>query len=441
MTSAHANVQTASVVDGARFGSLQFLVAALCAAVAMLDGFDTQAIAYVAPSIAESWKLQPSAFGPIFGGGLLGLTIGALIFSPVADKLGRKIVIVTCVALFGVCSLLTATADTLQSLLMYRVLTGIGLGGAMPNIIALTNEYAPSRMKATLVTVMFCGFPLGSTLGGLITAPLIQAHGWQAVFIVGGAVPLVFIPILLVFLPESIRFLAIRGERKEAVAGILARIDSRASADSFIAEVRAEAGARDQPQRFPVFELFRDGRARRTLVVWVAFFMNLLVMYFLVNWLPSLLRNTGLSLEIAILSTALLNLGGVVGGIVLGRLIDKRNPYLILGTAYAAAAVFIALIASFTGNVPFLLAATAFAGMGVSGAQIGLNAVTAASYPTAIRSTAIGWALGAGRVGSILGPTIGGVLLGLGWAPASLLMAAVIPAVIAAAAVISLRYI
>jgi len=439
----HANVQTtpASVIDDAPFGSLQFFVAALCAVVAMLDGFDTQAIAYVAPSIVDDWKLQPAAFGPIFGGGLLGLTIGALILSPFADKFGRKVVIVACVVMFGVCSFLTASADSLQHLLMYRVLTGIGLGGAMPNIIALTNEYAPSRMKATLVTVMFCGFPLGSTLGGFLTAPLIQAYGWQSVFLVGGAAPLVLVPILMFFLPESIRFLATRDSRKETVAAILSRIDPRASVDGFIAEVRAEAGTQHQQRRFPVLELFRDGRARRTLVVWTVFFMNLLVMYFLVNWLPSLLRNSGLPLQIAILSTALLNLGGVAGGIVLGRLIDRRDPYLVLGVAYAAAAGFIALIASFTSNVPFLLIATTFAGVGVSGAQIGLNAVTAASYPTAIRSTAIGWALGVGRVGSILGPTIGGVLLGLGWTPGSLLMAAVIPAAIAAAAAISLRYV
>jgi len=377
----------------------------------MLDGFDTQAIAYVAPSIAEDWKLQPGAFGPIFGGGLLGLTIGALFLSPLADRVGRKAVIVGCVFMFGSCSLLTIQADNLQQLLVYRLLTGIGLGGAMPNIIALTNEYAPSHAKATMVTVMFCGFPLGSTLGGLLTAPLIQAYGWRSVFFVGGAIPLVLTPILMFFLPESTRFLATRA-------------DSRA-----------------QQRRFPVLELFRDGRARRTLVVWTVFFMNLLVMYFLVNWLPSLLRNTGLPLEIAILSTALLNLGGVVGGIALGRLIDRRDPYLILGAAYAAAAAFIGLIASCTSNVPILLVATAFAGMGVSGAQIGMNAVTAASYPTAIRSTAIGWALGVGRVGSILGPTIGGVLLGLGWSPASLLAAAVVPAVIAAVAAISLRYV
>jgi AAHS family 4-hydroxybenzoate transporter-like MFS transporter len=311
----------------------------------------------------------------------------------------------------------------------------------MPNIIALTNEYAPSRFKATLVTVMFCGFPLGSMLGGFISVPLLQAYGWQSTFIVGGIVPLALVPVLLVLLPESIRFLASRGGSEVTIANTLARIDAQASPEAFIEQIRAESGSANTSRRFPVFELFRDGRARKTCVVWLAFFMNLLVMYFLVNWLPALVRSSGFSLDVAILSTALLNFGGVVGGIVLGRWIDRRNPYLILGAAYAVAAVFIAVLASSASGVVVLLAAASLAGFGVSGGQIGLNAVTAASYPTAIRATAIGWALGVGRVGSILGPTIGGALLSLGWNAESLLMTAAIPAAIASVAVIALRYV
>jgi MFS transporter, AAHS family, 4-hydroxybenzoate transporter len=443
LSAVRTDVATAqrTAVDQARFGSFQGNIVGLCALVAMLDGFDTQAIAYVAPSIADAWQIQSAAFGPIFGAGLMGLTIGALTFGPLADRFGRKALIVLCVALFGFCSLLTASAQSLNELMVYRVLTGIGLGGAMPNIIALTNEYAPARLKATLVTVMFCGFPLGSTVGGFISVPLIQTFGWQSVFIVGGAVPLVLVPLLIFFLPESIRFLAMRPGSEPVVNGILAKLDVKASVEAFIAAVRAESGSIGQPRRFSVFALFDEGRARRTSLVWIAFFTNLLVMYFLVNWLPSLIRGAGFPLDIAILSTALLNLGGVVGGIVLGQLIDRRNPYLILGCAYAAAAICIALIAFSGSNVILLLVFSTLAGVGVSGAQIGLNAVTAASYPTEIRATAIGWALGIGRVGSILGPVIGGLLLGIGWTPAALLLAAVVPALIAAAAVLALRHV
>lgn len=424
-------------IDHTRFGAFQVGITVLCGLVAMLDGFDTQSIAYVAPRIAEDWGLAASAFGPIFGAGLLGLTIGAFVLSSAADRYGRKVIILLSVAVFGVFALLTARARTIDELLALRLLTGIGLGGAMPNIIALTNEYAPARYKATLVTVMFCGFPLGSTIGGLVTAPLIADHGWSWVFLVGGAMPLALLPVLAWLLPESARFLALRPGREPRIAAILRRGAPDLTVEAFVASVRAESGG-DAP-RFPVAALFAEGRAGRTLLVWTAFFMNLLVMYFLVNWLPSLLKTLGMPLKTAILSTALLNLGGVIGGVVLGRLIDRRDPYLILSAAYFAAAIFIAVIALAGPNTVLLLAAATACGFGVSGAQIGLNAVTANAYPTAVRSTGIGWALGVGRIGSILGPTIGGALLAIGWTPQALLLAAIVPALAAAAAVFALR--
>ncbi|MET3663626.1 MFS transporter [Caulobacter sp. 1776] len=426
-------------IDHTRFGAFQVGITVLCGLVAMLDGFDTQSIAYVAPRIAEDWGLAPSAFGPIFGAGLLGLTIGAFVLSSAADRYGRKIIILLSVAIFGIFALLTARARTIDELLALRLLTGIGLGGAMPNIIALTNEYAPARYKATLVTVMFCGFPLGSTIGGLVTAPLIADHGWSWVFLLGGAMPLALLPVLAGLLPESARFLALRSGKEALVAAILRRAAPDLTVEAFVASVRAESGDGGQVRRFPVVALFADGRAGRTLLVWTAFFMNLLVMYFLVNWLPSLLKSLGLPLKTAILSTALLNLGGVIGGVVLGRLIDRRDPYLILSAAYFAAAVFIAAIALAGANTALLLAAATACGFGVSGAQIGLNAVTANAYPTAVRSTGIGWALGVGRIGSILGPTIGGALLAMGWSPQALLLTAIAPALVAAAAVFALR--
>lgn len=426
-----------SVLDQAPFGRFQMSIVLLCALVAMLDGFDTQSIAYVAPRMTEEWGLHAAAFGPIFGAGLLGLAVGAFVFSPLADRFGRKGVLLLCVAIFGVFALLTARVTGLNDLLLLRFLTGLGLGGAMPNIIAITSEYAPSRIKATLVTVMFCGFPLGSTLGGLAAAPLMASHGWQGVFVAGGVMPLVLLPVLALFIPESARFLAMRPGREARLTAILRRVDPTTLTDSFIAGVRAETS--EKPRAFPVLDLFAEGRARQTLLVWLAFFMNLLVMYFLVNWLPSLLKDQGQPLKIAILSTALLNLGGVVGGIVLGRLIDRGDPYLVLGATYLASALFVGGIALAGSHVVLLLAAATACGFGVSGAQIGLNAVTAAAYPTAMRSTGIGWALGVGRVGSILGPVIGGMMLGMGWSPQALLRFAVIPALISAGAVLALR--
>jgi MFS transporter, AAHS family, 4-hydroxybenzoate transporter len=433
--SAANTIDITKVIDEARFGRFQLLILVLCAWIALLDGFDTQAIAYVAPVIAEQWGIAMAGFGPIFGAGLAGLTVGAFVLSPAADRFGRKYVILLSVLLFGIFALVTARATTLNELLVYRFLTGLGLGGAMPNIIALTSEYAPKRMCALLIAIMFCGFPLGSTIGGVISAPLIGALGWQAVFVVGGVLPLVTLIALFIWLPESIRYLMTRDAADDRIARSLLRLDptiSPTAASRFVMHGSRASG-------FPVTKLLGEGRASMTVLLWIAFFMNLLVMYFLVNWMPSLLKASGLPLNIAILSTAVLNAGGVVGAIVLGRLVDRLDPYLVLGGAYSASALFIAGIALGSANVWTLMISTFLAGFGVVGAQIGMNALAASLYPTAIRSTGVGWALGVGRIGSIIGPVAGGALLGLGWNAQSVVLTAAVPAMLAGLAVIALR--
>lgn len=428
-------VDVTGVIEQARFGSFQLLILILCAWIALLDGFDTQAIAYVAPVIAEQWGIAMAGFGPIFGAGLAGLTVGAFVLSPAADRFGRKNVILLSVLLFGIFALITARATTLNELLIYRFLTGLGLGGAMPNIIALTSEYAPKRMRALLIAVMFCGFPLGSTVGGVVSAPLIGAFGWQSVFVVGGILPLASLVALCVWLPESIRYLMARGIADERIDRLIARLDPAASRTA----ERRYAMPDPQAAGFPVTKLLQEGRAPMTLLLWVAFFMNLLVMYFLVNWMPSLLKASGLPLNVAILSTAVLNAGGVVGAIVLGRFVDRLDPYLVLGGAYSASALFIAGIAFGSANIWTLMISTFLAGFGVVGAQIGMNALAASLYPTSMRSTGVGWALGVGRIGSIIGPVAGGMLLGFGWNAQSVVLTAAVPAMLAGLAVIALR--
>ncbi|MGY3347314.1 MULTISPECIES: MFS transporter [unclassified Bradyrhizobium] len=434
MTAANI-VDVTEVIEQARFGRLQLLILVLCAWIALLDGFDTQAIAYVAPVIAEQWGIAMAGFGPIFGAGLAGLAVGAFVLSPAADRFGRKSVILLSVLLFGIFAAVTARATTLNELLVYRFLTGLGLGGAMPNIVALTSEYAPKRMRALLIAIMFCGFPLGSTIGGVISAPLIGAFGWQAVFVVGGVLPLLTLIVLFAWLPESIRYLVTRDVADSRIAELLARLDpaiSPAAAGRYVVPGSRASG-------FPVTKLLAEGRASMTVLLWVAFFMNLLVMYFLVNWMPSLLKASGLPLAVAILSTAVLNAGGVVGAIVLGRFVDRLDPYLVLGGAYLASALFIAGIAFGSGHVWTLMVSTFLAGFGVVGAQIGMNALAAGLYPTEIRSTGVGWALGVGRIGSIIGPVAGGVLLGFGWTAQSVVLTAAVPALLAGLAVLALR--
>jgi MFS transporter, AAHS family, 4-hydroxybenzoate transporter len=385
--------------------SIQWRVVVLCALVAACDGFDTQAIAFVAPAISKDWAVPPPQFGAIFSAGLVGLALGAFLFGSLADRVGRKSVILFCVALFGLSSMLTTLSSDMAALAVWRLITGLGLGGVLPNLIATTNEVGSPRHKNMLVMLMFCGFPLGATIGGLVSAPLIEAYGWHSVFIVGGVLPLVLLPLLYLFLPKP------------------SRLVSRSP----------EAGANN------IAQLFRDGRAVPTLLIWTAFFSNLLVMYFLVNWLPSLLSIAGSSLSVATLSTALLNLGGIVGAIVLSRLINGPRGLLVLAGAYGVAAAALLLIARADGNIPILLAGAGLAGAVIVGGQIAMNAATASFYPAQIRSTGIGWALGIGRIGSIVGPLLGGLLLGAGWQGTSAVMFAIIPTLIAACALLGVR--
>src|SRR6266404_3895158 len=286
-------VDVAEFIDQQPVGGCQIILILTCAAVLFLDGFDTQAIGYVAPALAKEWGLTKGALGPVFSAGLFGLMIGALLFGPLADRVGRKKIIILSTLAFGVGALVTAFVQDVNTLLAIRFLTGLGLGGAMPNAVAMTSEFNPRRRRATMVMIMFCGFSVGAALGGLLAAALIPQFGWRSVFVVGGAAPLLLVPILALRLPESVRFLALTGGANARVAELLASINPKAMftpATRFVVHEPGLAG-------IPVLHLFREGRTPVTLLLWVVFFMSLLDLYFLSNWLPTVLNDLGASVS------------------------------------------------------------------------------------------------------------------------------------------------
>jgi AAHS family 4-hydroxybenzoate transporter-like MFS transporter len=406
------------------------MVTALCALIVFLDGFDTQAIGYVAPAIIKSFGVSRSSLSPVFSASLVGLMLGALIGGPVSDRFGRRPVLLIGLLFFGVMSLLTATAESVQSLLILRLLTGLGLGCVMPNAISLTSEFAPERVRSTAVMVMFCGFSLGAALGGVASAVLIKDFGWQSVFIVGGILPCVAAVVAWRYLPESVRFLVVNNAPKERVVQILRKIDPNVNAAATIGVGDDE----HTKHKFPIKELFTDGRSILTLLLWVVFFMSLMDLYFLANWLPTLINDAGIPASSAALITTMLQVGGTVGTLLLGRVFDKMSPFRALAVIYLLAAVFIVAVGRAGTSVPILMATIFGAGFCVVGGQIGANALAARSYPTAIRATGVGWSLGIGRVGSIIGPIVGGVLLSLQWDMRELFLVAAIPAFIASVA-------
>jgi AAHS family 4-hydroxybenzoate transporter-like MFS transporter len=428
-----SSIDVAAFIDAQPVGGFQIRLLLTCAAVLFLDGFDTQAIGYVAPALAKEWGLSKGSLGPVFSAGLFGLMIGALVFGPLADRIGRRKIIIFSTLAFGIGTLATSVIDDVDSLLAIRFLTGLGLGGAMPNAVAMTSEFSPRRRRATMVMIMFCGFSVGAALGGFLAAALIPQFGWRSVFVVGGVAPLLLVPILALRLPESVRFLALTGRAHERVAELLGFISPRAvfaPATQFVVHEAELAG-------IPVLHLFRDGRTLVTLLLWVVFFMSLLDLYFLSNWLPTVLNDLGASVSEAAAIGSMLQVGGVVGTFALGSIID-RFSFRALALVYFVAVFAVGAIGQLGHSAVFVTMAIFAAGFCIVGGQIAANALAATFYPTSVRATGVGWALGIGRVGSIIGPLVGGALLIAKWSPGSVFMAAAGAALCAAVAAFSL---
>lgn len=423
-----------AILDRAPIGWFQIRVALLCAFVAMLDGFDTQSVAFVAPVIGQQWGITPDRFGLIFSAGLVGIMVGQVVLGPLSDRFGRRPVIIACTVAFGIGSFATVLADNWIVLLLLRFLTGIGLGGATPNIIALTAEVAPPRARSTMITTMFAGFPLGAAIGGYISSHLIPAFGWESVFILGGAAPLVLLFALLPWLSESPHYLLRREGRSARLERLL---DRMAGADRTpLPETPAPSASTAKAPGYGA--LFAGGLAGTTAQLWLAYFNSLLMIYFLMSWLPTVARESGLALDTAIISAVFLNLGGAIGGIVLGRLADRFGSFQTLAAGFAIAGISLVLI-GFVGNQTALLMTLAFiAGLFTIGGQTAMNAANAGLYPAEVRATALGGALAVGRIGSIVGPTVGGLLLAADWPLSSIFIAVSLPALLTALLAINL---
>ncbi len=428
-------VDVGVAVDSARLRPVSVAVLALCLLIAMCDGYDNQALAFTAPAIAKQWGIGMPAFAPVFSAGLFGLLLGSMLFGTLADHFGRRRLLILCAAFFGLATVATPFVTDPVQLMVVRFLGGLGIGGVPSAAAALVGETVPQQHRASFIAWTLIGIPLGGFFGGFVGAYCIPNYGWPSVYYAGGGVTLLVLLGCVVWLPESNRYLALRAADSARLARLMRRIDpdgGYTAADRFILPP-------EEDRRSSVAALFAEGRTRMTVLYWLAMVVNLLIFYFVVNWTPTLFRESGLSANLATLSTSAVNFGGMLFGLVLGGFCNR------IGTRNAAASTLIVaasglIIMSVLDGIPVAMMVGAFlAGAGGIGGASAMTMFGAESYPTALRSTGIGWALSAGRVGSVISPWVVGVPLGWGWHAQQILLLPIVPALAGATCILLSR--
>lgn len=431
-----AVVNVNETIDRHPITAYQAGILVLCMLVALVDGYDTQAVGYAAPGIARDLHLPMKLFGPVFSAGLLGAALGALSFGPLADRFGRKRFMVAATIIVAVFSFLTARVSSLAELLTYRFVAGLGLGGAVPAFLALGGEFAPVSKRGVFVALAFAAWPFGGLIGALTSSYVIPHLGWRFVFYLGSAVPLLITLILAAWLPESLRFLIARNIRLDEARRMLARI----APDAVAPDARLVASPEHAREGVPVKHLFTEGRAAKTVLLWVAFFMVFMVLVTVTAWTPTVLRSVGFSISAGALIIALNNAGSVCASALSGFLVDRFGPYKTLVPAFVLGGISLAAFGQATSTVAMLAVASTLAGFFLGGTGTGLVALAAALYPTTVRATGIGWGMGMGRLGQVFGPLGTGVLVGWGVGVAGVFSSAAVPCFIGALFVLLLRY-
>lgn len=421
-------------IDERPVSAFQWMILLLCFLIVTFDGLDAAIMGFIAPAVIQDWSISRAAFGPIMAAAMVGLAVGALISGPYSDRLGRRRVLLWSVAGFGLFSLLCAFARTPTELAALRFLTGLGLGAAMPNCTTLLSEYIPQRLRGLLITLMFMGFGLGSASGGFVSAWMVPQFGWHAVLMLGGVLPLLLLPILYFLLPESVDLMINRGFARQRIMVVLRRMGGQFANDVQFVTATSPVQAKSTSK---IRQLFTPRYRARTLSLWCTYFMGLVVIYLLTGWMPTLIKDAGVSLERAAIVTAMFQFGGLIGIVLVGAAMDRLNPKAVIALAYIGGALCIFALGFVEAGTTALGVLVFAAGFCINGAQTGLNAFAPGQYPTDFRATGVSWMLGIGRFGGILASFSGGALLSLGL-PMHVVFAVLgVPALLAAIAILA----
>ncbi|MEB5928212.1 MFS transporter [Acinetobacter schindleri] len=422
-------VNVNEVIDKAKFTPFHFNVVFWCLLIILFDGYDLAINGVALPLLMQEWSLSAVQAGMLASTALAGMMFGAMMFGTLADKIGRKKVIMICIVLFSGFTFAGGFASNPTEFGILRFLAGLGIGGVMPNLVALTSEYAPARLRATLVTTMFSGYAVGGVMAALLGAWFTPNFGWQIMFFIAG-VPLLLLPLIWKFLPESLTFL-VKAQKHDNARQMMQRLDDQLSLNDQTKLALSEIKIAE-----PAFvsSLFKQGRTASTLLFWLAFFMCLLTLYALGSWLPKLMMAAGYSLGNSLMFLLAMNIGAVIGTVGGGILADKFHLKPVIITLCLSGAVALSLL-GFKSPQPVIYFLVAVAGASAIGGQILLYSYVAQYYPLTVRSTGIGWASAVGRSGAIVGPILIGMLLGMELPHQLNFMAVGLPVVIVAIAV------
>ncbi|PKH27036.1 aromatic acid/H+ symport family MFS transporter [Enterobacterales bacterium CwR94] len=412
-----------TLINNRPLSRYQKKIIALCFTIVALDGLDIAIMGFIAPALRMEWGVSHHQLGMVISAALIGLALGAMFAGPMADRFGRRVIILSSVFFFGFWTLLSAFSANIEQLMLLRFLTGLGLGAAMPNVSTLVSEFSPEKRRSFIITVVFCGFTFGAAAGGFAASWLIPSFGWHAVLMLGGILPLMLVPFLLKMLPESVRFLITTQAASSRIRAIVEKL---------------APGSTEMDTQFQMSRHTRQRGAMQLVVtrpylfgscmLWGSYFMGLFLVYLIGSWLPTLVKDAGLTVAQAAIITAMYQAGGTVGSLFAGWLMDRINANLALAVIYFSGAVFTTAIGLSPAHAALLSAIAFCAGFCLNGANTGMNALSANYYPTHARATGSSWMHGIGRIGAILSAFVGAEMLTWGWSLTQVFLTLAIPA-------------
>ncbi|MBP1494198.1 MFS transporter [Acinetobacter nosocomialis] len=399
-------VALSDLINQQKVGRYQKFILVTCLLLMIMDGYDIQSMAYAAPMIIEDWGVQKTMLGVVFSASLFGLFVGSFLLSSLSDRFGRRPILLISTFMFSILMLLTPHVGNIEQLTVIRFITGVFLGGIMPNVMAYSSEIVPYKSRIFTMMVISCGYTVGAMLGGGISALLVPWGGWQSIFYFGGIIPLIIFFITFFKMPESLYFLS---EDNKNTPKILFWLKKFYPALTFNSEIKVINNTEVEVKKSPL-ELFKNKRAFFTYSIWIISILNMISLYFLSNWLPTLAKESGLSLNQALMIGSTLQLGGTIGSVVMGLKIDKTGFYKVLIPVFLVAVISVALIGYAVSHIVLLFIIIFIAGFAIVGGQPAINALSASYYPVSLRTTGVGWSIGIARLGSVIGPLFGGYL-------------------------------